>query len=116
MRSGLYLSVMERDDKGLTYGLRWTPSGSRCRHADTRSSQPISANNEPIEQLRGDIKEMHISLLRVINDKIINRNQLHEMQGRLGRIEQALMDRLRISFAPLIDPDADSETDEDLDD
>ncbi|KAK9140471.1 hypothetical protein Scep_010152 [Stephania cephalantha] len=72
----LYLSVMERDDKGQTYGLGWTPSQSRRRHAGVGSSRPMSANDEPIEQLRGDIKEMQRSLLRVINDKIFDRDLL----------------------------------------
>ncbi|KAK9149138.1 hypothetical protein Scep_007895 [Stephania cephalantha] len=60
----LYLSIMERDDKGR-YGLWRTPSGLRHRHAGTRSSRPISAHDEPIELLRKDIKEMQTNLLRV---------------------------------------------------
>ncbi|KAK9119577.1 hypothetical protein Scep_017670 [Stephania cephalantha] len=59
----LYLSVVERDDKGRTYGLGWTPSGSRRRHATAGgagggdgagSSRPISSPNEPVELLRSD--------------------------------------------------------------
>ncbi|KAK9112000.1 hypothetical protein Scep_019519 [Stephania cephalantha] len=67
----LYLSVVKRDDKGRTYGLGWTPSGSRRRHGGTRagagvgSFQPISAHDEPIELLRRDITEMQKNLLRV---------------------------------------------------
>ncbi|KAK9111521.1 hypothetical protein Scep_019040 [Stephania cephalantha] len=86
------------------------------RHAGAGSSWPMSARDEPIKQLRGDIKPMQRSFLRVINDKTLDRDQLHEMQGRLGRMEQALMDRLGISFAPPADPDNDSETNQDLDD
>ncbi|KAK9094098.1 hypothetical protein Scep_025567 [Stephania cephalantha] len=55
----LYLSVVERDDKGQTYGLGRTSSGSRRRHAGAGagagSSRPISANNELIEQPRGTL-------------------------------------------------------------
>ncbi|KAK9142269.1 hypothetical protein Syun_011669 [Stephania yunnanensis] len=62
----LYLSNTEHDDKGRTYELWWTPSGSRRRHARTSSSQAISAHDEPIKLLRKDIiKEMQTNLLRV---------------------------------------------------
>ncbi|KAK9114795.1 hypothetical protein Syun_021592 [Stephania yunnanensis] len=46
--------------------------GSRRRHAGAGSSWPLFANDEPIEQLRGDIKEMQRSPLRVINDKTLD--------------------------------------------
>ncbi|KAK9132943.1 hypothetical protein Scep_012471 [Stephania cephalantha] len=45
----LYLSVMERDDKGHTYGLGWTQSGLWRRHAGARFSRPMYANDEPIK-------------------------------------------------------------------
>ncbi|KAK9166428.1 hypothetical protein Scep_001619 [Stephania cephalantha] len=83
----LYLSVVEHDKKGQTYGLGWTPLGSRRRHAEAGSSRPMFANNEPIKQLRGDIKEMKGSLLMVIQDITLDRDLLREMQGRLGRME-----------------------------
>ncbi|KAK9112199.1 hypothetical protein Scep_019718 [Stephania cephalantha] len=114
----LYLSVVERDDKGWTYGLGWTPSGSRRRHATAggagggagggdgaRSSRPISSPNESVELLRRDFQMMQTHILRV--------------QGQLRRMEQALMDRLEISFSPAPPRDVlvdDSETDDDLDD
>ncbi|KAK9100795.1 hypothetical protein Scep_024225 [Stephania cephalantha] len=112
----LYLFVVEREDKGRTYGLGWTPSGSRRRHAGAGagSSRPMSTNDEPIEQLKGDIKEMQRSLLRVIYDKTLNREQSQETYGRLGCMEQALMDILRISFVPPAHIDDDSETDQNL--
>ncbi|KAK9131929.1 hypothetical protein Scep_011457 [Stephania cephalantha] len=59
----LYLFVAERDDKGLTYRLGWTPSGSRRRHATTGGagggdgvgpSQPISSPNELVVLLQRD--------------------------------------------------------------
>ncbi|KAK9148833.1 hypothetical protein Scep_007590 [Stephania cephalantha] len=56
--------------------------GGHLRHAGAGSSRPMSANDEPIEQLKGDIKEMQIYLLRVINNKTLDREQLYEMQGR----------------------------------
>ncbi|KAK9118154.1 hypothetical protein Scep_016247 [Stephania cephalantha] len=110
------VETIVRDDKGRTYELEWTPSGSRRRHAGAGSSRPMSTSDEPIEQLREKIKEMQRSLLRVINDKTLDRDQLFEMHGRLGRIEQALMDRFGISFAPPTDPIDDSEIDQDPDD
>ncbi|KAK9100646.1 hypothetical protein Scep_024076 [Stephania cephalantha] len=105
----LYLSVMERDDKGQIYGLGWKLTGSRHRHAGdgVGSSRPISAHDESIQLLRRDIKEMQTNLLRVIRDNTLGHEELREVQGRLGRMEQALMDRLGISFAPLEDVDAD---------
>ncbi|KAK9082971.1 hypothetical protein Scep_029442 [Stephania cephalantha] len=93
----------------------WTPSRSRRRHAGARSSWPISAHDEPIELLRKDIKEMQTNLLRVIRDNTLDCDELRELQGRLGRMEQALMDRLEILFAPPRDIPDDSETDDDLD-
>ncbi|KAK9125979.1 hypothetical protein Scep_014825 [Stephania cephalantha] len=101
----LYLSVIERDDKGHTYGLGWTPLVSRRRHVGAGFSLPMSTNDDLIEQLWGDIKKLQRSLLRVINDKTLDRDQLQEMQGRLGCVEHALMDRLGISFAPLANVD-----------
>ncbi|KAK9094954.1 hypothetical protein Scep_026423 [Stephania cephalantha] len=124
----LYLSVMERDDKGRTYGLGWTPSGSRRRHvgvgAGVRagagdgagSSRPIYAPNEPIELLRRDFKEMQTNLLWVMQDNTLTRDELREVQGQLRRIEKALMDKLGISFKPPRDVPDDSETDDDPDD
>ncbi|KAK9125933.1 hypothetical protein Scep_014779 [Stephania cephalantha] len=64
----LYLFVVECDDKGRTYGLGWTPSGPRRRHATVGGaggrigggvgagdgagfSRPISSPNEPVELL-----------------------------------------------------------------
>ncbi|KAK9157051.1 hypothetical protein Scep_003625 [Stephania cephalantha] len=119
---------ISRDDNGRTYGLRWTPSGSRHRHATARgagggdgvgSSQLISSPNEPIELLRRDIQEeMQTHILRVMQDHTLTQDQLREVQGQLRCVEQTLMDRLRISFAPtpLIDvPADDSKSDDDLD-
>ncbi|KAK9114591.1 hypothetical protein Syun_021388 [Stephania yunnanensis] len=79
------------------------------------SSWRMSANDEPIEQLRGTLRRCG-EVFRVINDKTFDREQLQDMQGRLDRMEQALMDILGISFAPPVHPDNDSETDQDLDD
>ncbi|KAK9167152.1 hypothetical protein Scep_002343 [Stephania cephalantha] len=84
----LYLSVVERDDKGRTYGLGWTPSGPKRRQAGAGSSRPMSANDELIEQLRGTLK----------------------------KYKETLIDRLGISFAPPADAYDDSESDHDLDD
>ncbi|KAK9125267.1 hypothetical protein Scep_014113 [Stephania cephalantha] len=76
----LYLSIIERDDKGRTYGLGWTPSGSNCRHTGAKagagSSRPISAHDEPIEMLRKDIKEMLTNLLWVMQDNTLCRDEL----------------------------------------
>ncbi|KAK9083441.1 hypothetical protein Scep_029912 [Stephania cephalantha] len=87
----LYLSVVERDDKGRTYGLGWTPSGSRRRRATAGgaagggdgagSSQPISSPNEPIELLQRDLQEMHTHILRVMQDHTLTQDQLREVQG-----------------------------------
>ncbi|KAK9147860.1 hypothetical protein Scep_006617 [Stephania cephalantha] len=128
----LYLSVVERDDKGHTYGLGWTPLRSRRRHVGAGagagagvgdgdgdgggSSRPVSAHDEPIELLRRDIKEMQTNLLRVMQDNTLNPDELREVQGQLGHMEQALMDRLEISFAPPKDVPDNSETDDDPDD
>ncbi|KAK9132760.1 hypothetical protein Scep_012288 [Stephania cephalantha] len=124
----LYLSVVEHDDKGRTYGLGWTPSGSRRRHATAGgagggdgagSSRPISTPNEPVELLRRDFQAMQTHILRVMQDHTLTQDQLQEVQGQLNRMEQALMDRLGISFAPAPPNDVpadDSETDDDLDD
>ncbi|KAK9147438.1 hypothetical protein Scep_006195 [Stephania cephalantha] len=117
----LYLSVVERDDKGRTYGLGWTPSGSRRRHAGAGgdgagSSRPISAPNEPIELLMRDFKEMQTNLLRVMQDNTLTLDELREVEGQLRRIEHALIDRLGISFTPPRDVLDYSETDDDPDD
>ncbi|KAK9118293.1 hypothetical protein Scep_016386 [Stephania cephalantha] len=124
----LYLSVVERDEKGRTYGLWWISSGSRRRHATaggagggdgTGSSRPISSPNEPVELLRRDFQAMQTHILRVMQDNTLTQDQLREVQGQFNRIEQALMDRLGISFAlapPRDVPADDSETDDDLDD
>ncbi|KAK9147982.1 hypothetical protein Scep_006739 [Stephania cephalantha] len=73
------------------------------------------ANNEPIELLRIGIKEMQTSLLMLIKDKTLDRDQLREMHRRLGRMEQAVIDKLGISFAHAVEADDDSEIDHDLD-
>ncbi|KAK9148584.1 hypothetical protein Scep_007341 [Stephania cephalantha] len=85
------------------------------RYVGAGSSQPISANNEPIELLRKDIKEMLTKLLLVIQDNTLDRDQLREMHGQLGRMKQTLMVILWILFAPPRDVPADSETDDDRD-
>ncbi|KAK9132574.1 hypothetical protein Scep_012102 [Stephania cephalantha] len=108
---------------------RWTPSGSRRRHATAGgaagggdgagSSRLISSPNEPIELLRRDFQEMETHILWVIQDHTLTQDQLRKVQGQLRRMEQALMDKLGISFAsaPPRDVPADnSETDDDLDD
>ncbi|KAK9125554.1 hypothetical protein Scep_014400 [Stephania cephalantha] len=124
----LNLSIVEHDDKGRTYGLGWTPSGSRHKYATvggagggdgTGSSRPISTPNEPIDLLRRDFLAMQTHILRVMQDHTLTQDQLREVQGQLSRMEQALMDRLGISFAPVPPRDVtadDSETDDDLDD
>ncbi|KAK9148737.1 hypothetical protein Scep_007494 [Stephania cephalantha] len=86
--------------EGRTYVLGWTPSGSKRRHAGVGFSRPIFVIDEPIELLRKDIKEMQTNLLRVIQDNTLDRDQLRELQGRLGCMEQALKEKLRISFSP----------------
>ncbi|KAK9088039.1 hypothetical protein Syun_030433 [Stephania yunnanensis] len=108
----LYLSVVERDNKGRTYGIGWTPSRSWRRPATAGgvggaksrdgagSSRPISSLNEPIELLQRDFQEMQTQILRVMQDRTLTQDQLREVQGQLRRMEQALMDRLGISFAP----------------
>ncbi|KAK9105425.1 hypothetical protein Scep_022269 [Stephania cephalantha] len=104
----LYLFVVERDDKGQTYGLGWTPSG-RGAHMllrgagggdEARSSRPISSPNEPVELLQRDFQTMQTHILRVMQDHTLTQDQLRDVQGQLRRMEQALMDRLGISFAP----------------
>ncbi|KAK9092758.1 hypothetical protein Syun_027669 [Stephania yunnanensis] len=70
----------------------------------------------PIELLRKDIKDMETSLLRVMQDNMLSRHEFREFQERLARMEQALIDRLGISFGPPRDVPDDSETDDDLDD
>ncbi|KAK9140244.1 hypothetical protein Scep_009925 [Stephania cephalantha] len=64
--------MIVHDDKGRTYGLGWTPSGSRRRHAGAGSSRPIPANDGLIELLKRDIKEMQTNLLWVIEDKTLD--------------------------------------------
>ncbi|KAK9158272.1 hypothetical protein Scep_004846 [Stephania cephalantha] len=88
------------------------------RHAGAgaRFSRPISAHDEPIELLRKDIKDMQTNLLRVMQDNTLSREEMRELQGRLCRMEQALMDSLGISFAPPADADDDdSDIDHDFD-
>ncbi|KAK9133431.1 hypothetical protein Scep_012959 [Stephania cephalantha] len=90
----LYLSIVEHDNKGWTYGLGWTPSGLRRRHATAGagagggdgagSSRPISSPNEPIELLRRDFKEMQTHILRVMQDQTLTRDELREVQGAIA--------------------------------
>ncbi|KAK9111038.1 hypothetical protein Scep_018557 [Stephania cephalantha] len=83
------------------------------------SSRPIYSPNEPVEFLRRDFQTMQTHILRVMQDRTLTQNQLREVQGQLRRMEQALMDRLGISFAPAPPRDVpadDSETENDLDD
>ncbi|KAK9158787.1 hypothetical protein Scep_005361 [Stephania cephalantha] len=81
------------------------------------SSRPISSPNEPIELLRWDFKEMQTQILRVMQDHTLTRDELREVQGQLRCMEQALMDRLGISFAPPKDVSTDdSKTDDDPND
>ncbi|KAK9112224.1 hypothetical protein Scep_019743 [Stephania cephalantha] len=118
----LYLSIVECDDKGRTYGLRWTPSWSRRRHVGAgagvgaRSSWPLSTHDEPIVLLRRDINEMQKNHIWVMQDNTLNHDELREVQIQLGRMEQALMDKLDMPFAPPRDVLDDSETDDDPDD
>ncbi|KAK9162744.1 hypothetical protein Syun_003646 [Stephania yunnanensis] len=91
-------------------------NGSKSRHVGEGSSRPIHAHDEPIKLMRKEIKEMQINLLQVIQNKTLDCNDLRELQGRLGRMEQALIDRLGISFAPPVDDPIDSKTDDDPDD
>ncbi|KAK9089396.1 hypothetical protein Scep_028478 [Stephania cephalantha] len=121
--SGRIREFGEVGERCETYGLGWTPSGSRHRHSGARagdvagSSRPISAPNGPIELLRRDFKQMQTNILRVMQDNALTRDELREVQGQLRLMEQALMDRLEISFTPPRDvPDDDSETDDDPDD
>ncbi|KAK9099992.1 hypothetical protein Scep_023422 [Stephania cephalantha] len=107
----LYLSVVKRDDKRRTYGLGWTPPGSQrtCytggggRGAGggdgARSSRTISSPNEHVEILWRDFQEMQTHILRVMQDHTLTQDQLRDVQGQLHHMEQALMDRLGISFA-----------------
>ncbi|KAK9166064.1 hypothetical protein Scep_001255 [Stephania cephalantha] len=124
----LYLSVIERNDKGRTYGLRWTPSGSRHIHATAGgagdgngagSSRPISTPNKPVELLQRNFQAMQTHILRVMQDHTLTQDQLREIQCQLNHMEQTLMDRLGISFAlapPRDVPADDSEINDDLDD
>ncbi|KAK9092803.1 hypothetical protein Syun_027714 [Stephania yunnanensis] len=60
-----------------------------------------------------DLQEMSLQTL----DNTLTRDELREVQGQLHRMEQALIDRLEISFTSSIDvPDDDSKTDDDPDD
>ncbi|KAK9167617.1 hypothetical protein Scep_002808 [Stephania cephalantha] len=115
--------------KGLTYGLGWTPSGSRCRHATfggatgggdgAGSSRPISSANELIELLRRDFQEMPTHILHVTHDHTLTQDQLRKVQGQLRHMKQVLMDKLEISFTPAPPRDVpanESKTDNDLDD
>ncbi|KAK9128300.1 hypothetical protein Syun_017097 [Stephania yunnanensis] len=83
-----------------------------------RSSGSISSLNEPIKLLRRDFQEMQTQILRIMQDHTLTQDQLQEVQGQLRRKEQALTDKLEISFAsaPLRGVLAnDSETDDDID-
>ncbi|KAK9128573.1 hypothetical protein Syun_017370 [Stephania yunnanensis] len=83
------------------------------------SSRPISSPNEPIKLLRRDFQTMRTHILWVMQDHTITQDQLRKVQCQLRRMEQTLMDRLGISFAPAPPRDVrvdDSETDDDLDD
>ncbi|KAK9101328.1 hypothetical protein Scep_024758 [Stephania cephalantha] len=95
-KTDLYLSVVECDDNGRTYGLGWTPSRSWRRHATAGgagggdgagSSRLISSPNEPVELLRRDFQTMQTHILRVIQDYTLTQDQLREVQGRLRRME-----------------------------
>ncbi|KAK9101591.1 hypothetical protein Scep_025021 [Stephania cephalantha] len=123
----LYLSVVERDDKGRTYGLGWTPSGSR---ADMLQLEELEVEME-LDLLGLFLLLMSLSnfcegtsircthIIRIMQDHTLTQDQLREVQGQLRRMEQALMDRLGISFTPAPPRDVpvdDSETDDDLDD
>ncbi|KAK9168705.1 hypothetical protein Syun_000845 [Stephania yunnanensis] len=76
----------------------------------------ISAHDEPIELLRKDIKDIQTLLLRIMQDNTLARGELRQFQEQLAYMEQALMDRLGISFEPLRDVPDDSKTDNNLDD
>ncbi|KAK9100016.1 hypothetical protein Scep_023446 [Stephania cephalantha] len=58
---------------------------------------------------------MQTSLLQVMQDNTLGRDELRDFQERLARMKQALMDRLWISFGPPRDVSDDSEIDDDLD-
>ncbi|KAK9151459.1 hypothetical protein Syun_009768 [Stephania yunnanensis] len=82
-------------------------------------SRPISTPNEPVELLQRDFQAMQTHILQVMQDHTLTQDHLRKVQGQLNRMEQALMDRLGISFAPAPPRDVpfdDSETDDDLDD
>ncbi|KAK9166897.1 hypothetical protein Scep_002088 [Stephania cephalantha] len=83
----LYLSVFERDNKGRTYGLGWTLSGSWRIHATTggagggdgaRSSRLISTPNV-VELLWRDFQAMQTHILRVMQDHTLTQDQLREV-------------------------------------
>ncbi|KAK9167165.1 hypothetical protein Scep_002356 [Stephania cephalantha] len=83
------------------------------------SSRPISSPYELVELLQRDFQAMQTHILRVMQDHTLTQDQLREVQGKLNRIERALMDRLGISFAPAPPRDVpadDSESEDDLDD
>ncbi|KAK9157173.1 hypothetical protein Scep_003747 [Stephania cephalantha] len=63
------------------------------------SSRPISTPNEPVELFRKDFQAMQTHILRVMQDHTLTQDQLREVQGQLNHMEQALMDKLEISFA-----------------
>ncbi|KAK9169860.1 hypothetical protein Syun_002000 [Stephania yunnanensis] len=82
-------------------------------------SRSISSPNELVELLRRDFRAMQTHIFRAMQDHTLTQDQLREVQGQLNRMEQALMDRLGISFAPAPSRDVptdDPETDDDLDD
>ncbi|KAK9115230.1 hypothetical protein Syun_022027 [Stephania yunnanensis] len=112
-----HLPELSHAKLGLAIGMMFLGGKERTREEWEQVIYRAGFNRyQPIKQLRMDIKEMQRSLLRVINVKTLDRDQLQEMQGRLGRMEQALMDKLGISFAPPSHPTDDSESDRDLDD
>ncbi|KAK9131534.1 hypothetical protein Sjap_012021 [Stephania japonica] len=63
-----------------------------CRHDEAGSSHPTFADDESFGQFKKDFKDMQATMLKLIEDKTIDREQLLEMQGRLGRMEQAFME------------------------
>ncbi|KAK9121480.1 hypothetical protein Syun_019097 [Stephania yunnanensis] len=78
-----------------------------------REFREVGGRREPIELLRRDIQEMRTNLLWVIQDNTLDHDELRDVQGQLGRMLQAPMDRLGISFPPPKDVPDDSKTDDD---
>ncbi|KAK9130377.1 hypothetical protein Sjap_010864 [Stephania japonica] len=63
------------------------------RHDEAGSSRPMFVDDESFGQFKKDSKEMQATILKLIEDKTVDHEQLFEMQGRLGRMEQAFMER-----------------------